>query len=50
MNTIVWYQLYAFIVSRSYDKYDEPNGYVFYNYCVFPSAERKLMHPMETNY
>lgn len=50
-HTIVWYQLYAFIVGRGYNEWDETNGYWFNSYCVFPSsAKNGLIGPRESKY
>lgn len=37
---VVWYQLYAFLVGRTYDKYGEPSGYYFHTYVVLPYGQK----------
>jgi len=38
--TMVWYQLYAFVVGRGYDRYGDSAGYYFSSYVVVPYGTR----------
>lgn len=37
---VVWYQLYAFVVGRGYDRYGDYAGYHFSSYIVLPYGKK----------
>jgi hypothetical protein len=38
--SVVWYQLYGFLVGRGYDRDGESSGYYFSTYIVLPYGTR----------